>query len=373
MSKKILVILGASHVSGAEKITLDVVKGLKDKEYLVHCLINGWNNGDFIQRLDAMGVEYTSVKLGWYYLSKPLWTLDSLVHFPKAAITFARLYKRLNPDLVYAISYKQLVLLYPFIKAPVVYHVHECHSTVKQSRFFLKHLGDKVAAYIAVSAFIRKDILACGIAAEKISVVYNGIDVLPLPAKSTTSRPFTIGIVGQVIRRKGHAVAIDVLVGLKQKNIDARLIIVGAGDKGLEDELKAKIETSGIASQVEWRGYKKTLYEIYEGIDVVLAPTITAEPFGLMACEANMMQLPAVVSNQGGLPEIIEDGYNGYLFNPADPEAAVNAMLALYKSQELRKQIGENGRKKVIKEFSKQNMIEASIAVMERIVQLKVQ
>src|SRR5689334_7298060 len=102
VSKKILVIAAGSYISGAEKVMYDIIQGLKVRGYQIHCVVSGWNDGNFIKKLDELTVEYTLIKLRWYYVSKIKWSLDSLVHYPKAAWKFVALKKRFNPDIVYA-------------------------------------------------------------------------------------------------------------------------------------------------------------------------------------------------------------------------------------------------------------------------------
>lgn len=354
-TKKILVIAGGTYVSGAEKVTIDVLKGLKEKGYDLLCMVSGWNDGDFIDSLKQTGIQYKAIKLGWYYISKLLWSLDSLVHYPKAIIDFIRLRRSFKADLVYIISYRQIVLLYPFFNKNIVYHVHDCYSNSRQSRFFLKLIDRKVKKYIAVSHFIKNDLIKCGIDSEKIHTIHNGIAILPVEER-ILNKVFTIGIVGQIIPRKGHTVVLDAMVLLQKKNIDVKLVIVGKEFESYKASVESRITQLKLDKWVEWRGYKKDQREIYKGIDVVVAPTQTEEPFGLMACEANMLDKPAIVSNTGGLPEIIKDGVNGFTINANDPVMLAERIEMIYLNPELYKAMSERGRAIVKNEFSIEKM-----------------
>lgn len=356
-TKKILVIAGGSYVSGAEKVTLDVLEGFKGYGHTIHCMVSGWNDGDFISRVQALNIPYTAIKLGWYYTSKLLWSLDSLVHYPKAIWDFVQLKRKYKPDFVYTISFRQIVLLYPFFKKNIIYHVHDPNSHSKQSKFCLKLIDKKVKKYIAVSNFIKEDLIKCGLTANKIEVVYNGIEILPLPIQQQQYQGvFNIGLVGQVIPRKGHLVAIDALNSLAKQGLAIQLLIVGAGDASFEKEVRAKIEHLHLQDKVFWKGFVKDPYEIYASLDAVIAPTLNEEPFGLMACEANMLAIPAIVSNRGGLQEIVEDDYNGYTFNVSDTDELASKILLLYKNRTKGRQLGMNGREKVCRLFTKSKM-----------------
>jgi glycosyltransferase involved in cell wall biosynthesis len=107
---------------------------------------------------------------------------------------------------------------------------------------------------------------------------------------------------------------------------------------------------------VFWRGYKNTLSEIYDGIDVIVAPSIRIEAFGLMACEANMFSIPAVVTNRGGQAEIIKDGFNGFVIDPLNPVDIADKLQIFYNDSELLSRMGTNGRQRVIEKFSVDQM-----------------
>ena len=82
--KRILILTNGNYISGAEKITLEVIRGLRGDHYVLHCMVSGWNDGRFIAELEKQQQPFSLIKLGWYYISKPGWSLDSLVHYPGA-------------------------------------------------------------------------------------------------------------------------------------------------------------------------------------------------------------------------------------------------------------------------------------------------
>ena len=103
--------------------------------------------------------------------------------------------------------------------------------------------------------------------------------------------------------------------------IDARLDIAGRGKLDYESKLKAMADPS----KVSFLGYCDS-DEFMQSIDVLVVPSLWAEPFGLVAVEGCANNLPVIASNMGGLPEIIRDEYNGLLCSPNDIWLA-NAVL----------------------------------------------
>ncbi len=349
--KRILILTNGNYISGAEKVTLEVIKGLQERGFALHCMVSGWNDGRFIAELEKQQQPYSVIKLGWYYISKPGWSLDSLVHYPGAVMRFLRACRSFKYDFLYLTSYRQLFLLFPFIRGRILYHVHDNNGDSSRSRFFLKLLARRVHRFIAVSDYIRHDLINCGVPAGKIEVVHNGI---PIPEQTAAGggSVFTIGVVGQVIPRKGHTVVVEALSLLHRQGLQIKMIIVGRGSDAYIREVNEKIAAAGLEDWVEWKGFVENQSAIYEGIDVVVAPTRDNEAFGLMACEANAYGKPAIVSRNGGLPEIIVDGVNGYVINPLSAEEIAGRITLLCQNRALLSRMGEQGRQRVIELFS---------------------
>jgi len=360
--KRVLILTNGNYISGAEKVTLDVIRGLQKADAVVHCMVSGWNDGQFIAELEKIGQSYTIVKLGWYYLTKIRWSLDSLLHYPAAVLRYLQVCRSFKPDCIYITSYRQLFLLYPFINRKVFYHVHDNNGDSKRSRFFLKLLSHRVHRFIAVSRYIRYDLLTCGVPSDKIVVVYNGIPIPFLTEKSipySLGHTFTIGIVGQVIPRKGHMVAVQALSILHKKGLQIKMKIVGRGSEAYIREVKGSITSAGLEQWVDWRGFIDNQAEIYEGIDVVIAPTRDNEAFGLMACEAGAYRKAAIVSRNGGLPEIIIDGVTGYVIDPLSAEEIADRISKFYYDRRMLQMMGEQSRQRISDSFSVLRMQQA--------------
>ena len=367
MSKKnILVVINGNYIFGAERVTLNILQGLKQNGYGVHCMVSGWNDGNFIQHLQQLGINYTVIKLGWYYVTRILWSLDSLIHYPGAVIRFLKTRKKDKYDFIYVTSYRQIILLYPFLRKNVIYHVHDNNAHKRQSRFFLKIADRKVIQYVAVSNYVKRDLIKCKINPDKIETIYNGIQIQPV-FPNARHEAFTIGVIGQVINTKGHDMVVEAFRILRQKGYNIKLLIVGRGNEKFMSLIKNKIKEYELDEYVEWRGFKNTHAEIYEGIDLVVAPSTLNEAFGLMACEANMFMMPSVVSERGGQQEIIIDGYNGFKADPLNPPTIADKISILYNDRDLLKEMGENGRRRVIEIFSIDKMNNDFNALLQRI------
>ncbi len=228
---EVLFVTGGSYIYGAEVMALKVIDGLTQKGYKLFCVVNGWNDGAYIKELDRMKVPHKSIFLGWIYLSKPKWTLDTLLHYPKAFLQYYKVMKKNNSRYVYHYNYKGIFMVLPFLKKNNIYHVHDTTNT-KMARFVLKCIDKKIVYYVACSKVIVQELLNNGIKKEKIRLIYNGIDFTPKNEFSDIKKDdfFHIGIIGQLVERKGHHILLEALRIVARSFNNFRLHIFGTGD-----------------------------------------------------------------------------------------------------------------------------------------------
>ena len=363
MQKRILVMPTSFNVFGAETNMLTLIKAIHaSPDYQLHVVISGWNNGQFEQELKRAGIQdYSVLKLGWVYVSKPLWTLDTLVHLPGAYRRFLKLYRQFQPDIVFTNSYRFLFWLYPFLQSRIILRVQDQLSADRQARRLLPLLDRKISRYYVVSDFIRRDLLQIGIHQEKISVIHNGIRLPHLTQRSgevPDKKIMHIGIVGQVIPLKGHHVLIEALGKLGCMHDSILLEIWGSGDAQYMQQLKTRIRELQLEDRVVWKGYEHNKHTIYRDMDLLIAPTTYPnEAFGLVVIEALAYGIPVIASNAGGFPEVIEHGKDGFLFSTDNAEELAGYIQQLYQQPDLRRAMGIAGRKKAEHYFTKERMV----------------
>ena len=147
----------------------------------------------------------------------------------------------------------------------------------------------------------------------------------------------------------------------------ATLTIIGDGpDKGnLLDQAKAL----QIEKHVQFVGWveNKDLITYYEKASIVVVPSAWAEAFGLVTLEAMSAGRPVIGTRVGGIPEVIDDGVNGYLVEPKNPEQIAEKALKLLSEEELLKELGRNARKKA-ETFSIEKYVENLIKLYEQVI-----
>ncbi|MBW1943654.1 MAG: glycosyltransferase family 4 protein [Deltaproteobacteria bacterium] len=163
-----------------------------------------------------------------------------------------------------------------------------------------------------------------------------------------------IGIVSKLWEGKGHATLIEAVKELTKDIKDVRLVIVGEGY--LQDELVKQVARLGLGDRVLFTGFQMDVSEIIATFDVAVLPSFF-EGMGRVILEAMAMAKPVVASRVGGIPDLVEDGRNGFLVQPGDVKALAAAIKRLLTDKELAGEMGSRGRKMVDEKFNSDIMV----------------
>lgn len=349
--KKVLIFCGGTRVFGAEIVTLSIAKELKLSGYKIFCITSAWNDGNFHKRLEEAEIQYQPVRLGFFYLTRFLWTLDTLVHLPGAISVIKRIIKKFKPDIIYHTSHTSLLMAYPALqKSRNLLFVFDPYYG-KLNRIYFKILNKFVHTYVAVSNAIKLNLIETGASPEKIIVIKNGINIQSFMPPRNLKDIVYFGIIGQIIPRKGHNDVIGALKILKSENLSFKCVIIGAGNNGFIDSLNETIKQYKLENDVVWIDFIEARDEIYQLLDVVLVPSTTLDPLPTVAMEAGLYYKPAIVTQVGGLPEIIADGITGFVVSPESPLELAQKMKIFITETSLIKTMGTAAHDHIVKNF----------------------
>ncbi len=330
---RVLVICGAGIVSGKEIMSLHLLRELKEKGHTCFCIVSTWGSEDFRNRLRTMEIQFTNLRIG--FISKTLnWsairmTLVQLFHLPMLWVRYSLFIHKIQPDIVLHTNFHHFFILYPLLnKSGNIYWSHEVIGNTRFYKWLFRLFEKKTDVFVAVSnaaaISLKRFILR-----KEVKVIKNGIIVSQRNVEDhKKTEVFNLAIVGQVSNPKGHEVLFKALEGIPKDRYVLR--IIGLGSEQYVSFLKDLAIQLGIESNCRWLGYIKDIDVIYSGIDILIVPSIFADPFPTTVMEAGVRGIPVIGSTSGGLPEMIEDGANGFLFDSGNEillrDAIVKAM-----------------------------------------------
>ncbi len=203
-----------------------------------------------------------------------------------------------------------------------------------------------------------------GLPFEKINVVPNGVNLnlysgierdYEFRRQYAADNEKIILFVGRLVYEKGIQYLISAMPKILEGYHDAKLVICGKG--GMIDELKEQVNAMGISNKVYFTGYlnSKQVVKMYKCADVAVFPS-TYEPFGIVALEGMLSGTPVVVSDVGGLNEIVQHGENGMKSYAGNPNSLADSIISLLYDPALCMKVAKNAKAKVKAEYNWQKI-----------------
>ena len=194
-----------------------------------------------------------------------------------------------------------------------------------------------------------------GLPFDKIDVIPNGINLTNFNGierdydfrrQYAADNEKIILYMGRLVYEKGINHLISAMPKILDNYHDSKLIIAGKG--GMLDELKAQADSMGIGNKVYFTGYlnAKQVQKMYKCADIAVFPS-TYEPFGIVALEAMLAGVPTVVSDVGGLDEIIQHGVTGMKSYAGNANSLADSILTLLYDHQLATTVVKNAKAEV--------------------------
>lgn len=234
----------------------------------------------------------------------------------------------------------------------------ETQRYINDSEWMLTYESSEV---IVNSNYMKNEVQRLfGLPYDKINVIPNGVN-LQLFSNVNIDYDFRrqyamdnekiILYVGRLVYEKGIQNLIAAMPKVLDRYHDSKLIICGRG--GMIDELREQVKYLGIENKVYFAGYCdfKKMQKMYKCADVAVFPS-TYEPFGIVAIESMLSGTPTIVSDVGGLNEIIEHGVTGMKSYAGNANSIADSVLSLLFDPKLCANISQNAIKKVKENYN---------------------
>jgi glycosyltransferase involved in cell wall biosynthesis len=225
----------------------------------------------------------------------------------------------------------------------------------RRKRFYI----DNVTLYAALTQFQRQRLIQEGYPADRIYVVPNMADVNE--TKVSVELGNYVSYIGRVSPEKGISTFME--AARLCRNIQFKIAGLNVRMPDVSREA---------LSNLEFCGYLKAnqLGKFYCKSRIIILPSICYETFGLTLAEAALWGKPVICSRIGGLPEIVEDGVTGLLFQPGNAHDLQAKVRYLWERPELCERMGQAGREKALCEFSAHKYYKNLMAIYEKAMQL---
>jgi len=163
-----------------------------------------------------------------------------------------------------------------------------------------------------------------------------------------------VGSVGRLQPVKGHHDFISAIPAVLRKCPDTYFIIVGEDHRG--GELQRLAKNLGVEQSICFAGYRKDVAAWLNRFDIFVLPSLS-EGMPVSVLEAMFMKKPVIATSVGGVPEVIENGEDGLLVPPKNPEELADAIVHMITDSALRESIAMKGYEKVQKQYRVDVMI----------------
>jgi L-malate glycosyltransferase len=345
-------------VGGAEDLVAAIVRGLDPQRFAASVAILG-PPGPVGQELRNQGYEVVS--LGLDIKRTSIWRMVGAVH---------RLLQAVRPDILHTHLYHpnfygRLGSLGLGLSG-VVAAVHNSYTRIKFHRrvvnFLLCWVSDRV---LVGSSQVWQDVRRYdGVPASRLELMPYGIALAELETGLSPQEArerlglagegMVIGAVGRLEEQKGHAHLLSALPELRRRIPDLVVLLVGEGRE--EENLRRRVRELQLEATVRFLGTRRDLAEIYRALDIFVHPS-RWEGLPLALLKAMGAGLPVVATRVSGAQEAIEDGVNGCLVAPGDPDALARAILELHRRPSRRRRLGAAARNTVAAQYSLEAML----------------
>jgi len=211
---------------------------------------------------------------------------------------------------------------------------------------------------------------------NRVEVIYNGLDPQPFltPRRLDMRRQWglaadtpLIGFVGQLDERKGVHTLLSAFAGMKDRNHDAHLVMVGEGP--LRPMILEFGRSHHLDDRIHLLGFRDDIEEIMKNITLLVLPSLW-EGFGIVLLEAMAAAKPVVTTAVSSMPEIVLDRLTGRVVPVQDVDALMQAMEEILAHPDRAQLWGQNGRKRVQEHFTLEQMIDRYLRLFQEQIDL---
>jgi len=351
----VLQILPELNVGGVERGTVDLAKYLVK---LGHKAVVVSNGGELVKELEALGVIHYQLPVD----------KKSIVNIVRLIPKLAEIIKKEQIDIVHARSRVPAWISYFASRKTNRIFITTCHGYYKKHPFSYV-MGWAKCVIVPSNVIARHMIEDFRVPYERLRLIPRSVDLDKFkytdPLKKRR-KEFNVGIIGRLSPLKGHLDFIKAMSKVSRVNPHLKIWIVGdapASKDAYKEQIRVLVKRLGLWHCTEFLGTQRDIPDILAHLDLLVLATTTQEAFGRVIIEAQACGVPVVATAVGGVVDIIEDGKTGLIVPPGDPQTMAEAIIKIFKNNELAQKLAENGYKKVKEKYNLELMVRNTLDV----------
>ncbi len=343
---KILIIHPSVELYGADKILLYILKIL-EKENDITVLVP--KNGILLDEIKKISSNIKIIVNHDLPIVHSKIGIKGLFSLPFRVIKFNKLFSRNSFDLIYCNTLATIMFLYNKWANKHVIHIHEIIENHFLNFGFSILLKLKTCNVICVSHHVKQKLLF----SSKYFVLYNGIPDL-LPNQTTTineNEKLTFVLPGRYMEKKGQFFLLDTLKTIDDEILKkCSFLLFGSAPPNNPENtilLSNAIKENKLNDFVQLCGFSTNIADIYIKADVLLIPSLMADPFPTTVIESMMFSKPVIITNNGGASEIVKETF-GIKIHPNNIEEFKNAILFFIMNKSQINKMGNMARQEYL-------------------------
>lgn len=353
---------------GAERVVVEIAAHLPEEYEPLVCATRHTGNFAYLDLLRQREIPFALIG------RKSRYDVDGLARLKRLVDAF-------RPDIVHTHKFGSNVwgrLLRLTSKIPVVIcheHTWSYDSPARLRVLINKLLAPLSDAIIAVSEADRRKLMTLErLPAEKIVVVYNGIDFSRVDSHVPRSvfrerlglgqDTFTAAVIGKLEVQKGHELLLQAMTQLV--GVMPGFTVLIAGEGSLRERLEAQASTLGLGPNLRFLGFVSDIGSLLHGVDLVLMPSLfEGHPIALL--EAMAAGRLVIASEVGGVSEVVRHGQNGILVPPNQVQPLVSSIVQAFSSETMRTRIGIAAARDVRQRFSIEAAVRKYVEIYQKL------
>lgn len=374
-------IVPSHSLGGMQKQTMDLCSGFVASGHQVTLLTTGRKDGVEQENYNGVNIIFLSGSKPGYYSRK--WNsmcrkkiveihqnspID-VIHSQSMGANGVLKWAKKNSVPIASTWHGTSLTEIPTFFASASYHPRYWHwlfimPTTMLMRYFTMDLAVRKASrkITLVSPTLEKNMKF--LAKDKVITIPNGIELPKVVAKPST-KPIECIAIGRMEKEKGIHYAIIAIANLPPK-LQRGVLLNVVGEGTYLKDLKKLAAKLNVESSVKFHGRTddSTLQKIYQNSRIHLMPTTRQEGLPLTILEGMANSMTTIASNIGGIPGVITDGVDGILTTPGNQSELDQTFHNLLCNEEMINKIGDNARKTTEERYSKQRMVDQTLAVL---------